>query len=67
MAPENWHIRIEDSEITFFDKLLTGPDIESKVELDVKNFLSSLGIKTKTNTLHIESGSLKLGSDSIII
>jgi hypothetical protein len=34
MAFKNWHIRIEDSEITFIDKLLTGPDVESKIESD---------------------------------
>jgi|SRR5215212_2230786 len=47
MTRENWHIKIEDSEITFTDKLLTGPDVEAKVESDVKNFLLSLGIKAK--------------------
>jgi hypothetical protein len=30
MSAENLHIRIEDSEITFIDKLLTGPAIEAK-------------------------------------
>jgi hypothetical protein len=47
MTAENWHIRIEDSEITFIDKLLTGPDVEGKVESDAKNFLLSLGIEAK--------------------
>jgi hypothetical protein len=47
MSAENWHIRIEDSEIIFIDKLLTGPVIEAKIEADVKNFLLSLGIETK--------------------
>jgi hypothetical protein len=47
MSAKNWHIRIEDSEITFIDKLLTGPAIEAKVETDVKNFLLSLGIEAK--------------------
>jgi hypothetical protein len=47
MTPENWHIRIKDSEITFIDKLLTGPDVEAKVESDVKNLLLSQGIEAK--------------------
>jgi hypothetical protein len=47
MSAENWYIRIEDSEITFIHKLLTGPAIEAKVEADVKNFLLSLGIEAK--------------------
>lgn len=47
MMAENWHIRIEDSEITLINKLLTGPDVEAKVESDVKNFLLSIGIKAK--------------------
>jgi hypothetical protein len=47
MMAENWHIRMEDSEITFINKLLTGPDVEAKVESDVKNFLLSIGIEAK--------------------
>jgi hypothetical protein len=47
MTAENWHIRIEDSEITFIDKLLTGPEAEAKVESDVKDFLLSLGIESE--------------------
>jgi hypothetical protein len=47
MSAENWHIRIEDSEITFIDNLLPGPDVEAKVESDVKSFLLSLGIEAK--------------------
>ena len=47
MSVENWYIRIEDSEIIFIHKLLTGPAIEAKVESDVKNFLLSLGIEAK--------------------
>jgi hypothetical protein len=50
MATRNWHIRKEDSEITFIDTLLTGPDIETKVESDIKNLLSSLGIEAKKIT-----------------
>jgi len=38
MMVENWHIRIEDSEITFINKLLTGPEVEAKVESDLKFF-----------------------------
>jgi hypothetical protein len=44
---ENWHIRIEDSEITFINKLLTSSDVEAKVESDLKNFLLSIGIGAK--------------------
>ncbi|HYA83214.1 MAG TPA: hypothetical protein VEH06_07165 [Candidatus Bathyarchaeia archaeon] len=47
MMVENWHIRIEDSEITFINKLLTGPEVEAKVESDLSNFLLSIGIEAK--------------------
>jgi hypothetical protein len=50
---ENWHIRIEDSEITFINKLLTGPDVEAKVESDVKNFLLSIGVERADRDRHL--------------
>jgi hypothetical protein len=44
MTEGNLHTRIEDSEVTFNDTLLTGPEVEAKAESDVKNLLS-IGIK----------------------
>ena len=45
MTEGNLHTRIEDSEVTFIDTLLTGPEVEAKVESDVKNLLLFIGIK----------------------
>jgi hypothetical protein len=45
MTEGNLHTRIEDSEVTFIDTLLTGPEVEAKVESDVKNLLLSIGIQ----------------------